>query len=109
MKAELLKPRVILRAAAGLLLVVLLGWFAHANAGQPVDLRFGLFTLRDVSLPAALYGAVIVGMLLILAVSLRHDLRTRQALRRQEGKPGGPDMAGTGDEEVLKGAGQKTG
>lgn len=73
--------RLIVRAAGGLALILILGWFAHAHSSQTVDLRFGLFTLRGVSLAVALYGGVIVGMLLMLAWGLRGDLRARQALR----------------------------
>lgn len=73
--------RLLVRAAAGFTLILVLGWFAHAHSSQSVDLRFGLFTLRGVSLAVALYGAVVVGMLLMLAASLRGELRTRQALR----------------------------
>ncbi len=76
--------RWIVRAAGGLALILILGWFAHAHSSQTVDLRFGLFTLRGVSLAVALYGAVIVGMLLMLAWSLRSDLRSRPALRRPD-------------------------
>ncbi len=76
--------QIALRAVLGLLVVAALGWFAYANAGQSVDLDFGLFTLRGVALSSAIYAAIIVGMLLMLAVGLRNDLRTRQALRRYE-------------------------
>ncbi len=79
-----MRKRLIVRGAAGLALIIVLGWFAHAHSSQSVDLRFGLFTLRGVSLAVALYGAVVVGMLLMLAVSLRGDLRARQALRRPD-------------------------
>lgn len=73
--------RLIAQAAGGLALILVLGWFAHAHSSQTVDLHFGLLTLRGVSLAVALYGGVIVGMLLMLAWSLRGDLRARQAPR----------------------------
>ncbi len=76
--------RLLIRAAGGLTLILILGWFAHAHSSQTVDLHFGLFTLRGISLAVALYSGVIVGMLLMLAWGLRSDLRARQALRRPD-------------------------
>ncbi len=93
MTADLMSKRLIVRAAAGLILILVLGWFAHAHSSQTVDLRFGLFTLRGVSLAVALYGAVVVGMLLMLAASLRGDLRARQALRRPDSTASEPRSA----------------
>ena len=78
------KGKKLLRIAGGALVVAVLAWFAHANAGRYVDLRFGLFTLRSVSLPVVIYGSVIVGMLLVIGVSWRNDLRTRQALKKYD-------------------------
>ncbi|MGD2217757.1 MAG: hypothetical protein PVJ64_13460 [Gemmatimonadales bacterium] len=68
----------------GALIVALLAWFAYANSDQSVDIKLGLFTLRGISLPILIYGSVIVGMLVMVAVSLRNDMRTRQALDRYD-------------------------
>jgi len=76
--------KLLVRILGGALLVTALAWFAYANDGRYVDLRFGLFTLRDVSLPVVIFGSVIVGMLLVIAVSWRTDLRTRQALKKYD-------------------------
>jgi uncharacterized integral membrane protein len=68
----------------GALIVALLAWFAYANSDQSVDIKLGLFTLRGISLPILVYGSVVVGMLLMVAVGLRNDMRTRQALDRYD-------------------------
>ncbi len=94
--------RLLIQAAAGITLILVLGWFAHAHSGQSVDLRFGLFTLRGVSLAVALYGAVVVGMLLMLAASLRGDLRTRQTLRGSEPAAKAGSRPAKGDEGLEK-------
>lgn len=78
------KGALTIRILGGVLLVGALSWFAYANSGQSVELKFGLFTLRGLSLPFVVYASVIVGMLVVLGVSFRSDLRARQALRRYD-------------------------
>ena len=78
------KGKKLLQIAGGALVITILAWFAHANSGRYVDLRFGLFTLRAVSLPVVIYGSVILGMLLVVGVSWRNDLRMRQALKKYD-------------------------
>jgi uncharacterized integral membrane protein len=90
----------------GALIVALLAWFAYANSDQSVDIKLGLFTLRGISLPILVYGSVVVGMLLMVAVGLRNDMRTRQALDRYD-KIAADVMQGIEDpdqgrEEVLE-------
>jgi uncharacterized integral membrane protein len=97
------RGNVALRIGLGLAGVLLLAWFAHAHAGQSVTLRFGLFTLRSVSLPLALYGAVIVGMLIVLGVGLRGDLRARRRAR----PPHGARTAPEGGADPSRGAYEK--
>lgn len=75
---------ILLRAAGGLLIVVALGWFAYMNSGQTVDIDFGLFAVRAISLSIVIYGAIVLGMVFMLAVSLRGDVHTRQALDRYD-------------------------
>ena len=78
------RGKLALRILGGALVVAALGWFAYANAGQSVDVEFGLFTLSDVSLPVLAFGSVILGMLFIVAISWRSDLRARQALEKYD-------------------------
>jgi len=78
------RKTLLIRVLGGAIGVVALGWFAYANLGEAVDLRLGLFTLRDVPLPIVVYGALLVGMLAMLGLGLRADLRTRQALDRYD-------------------------
>lgn len=56
--------------------------FAIANGGQRVRLDFGLFTLRSVSLPLVVFGAVLLGMVIVLVAGLRRDLQNRRTLER---------------------------
>ncbi len=56
--------------------------FAVANGDQQVTVELGLVTLRSVSLPVLVFGAVLVGMLAVFLAGLRADLRTRRTLRR---------------------------
>ncbi len=76
--------KIFLRTAAVAGALVLLIAFASAHFSQRVTLDIGLFTLRDVPLPFALYGAVILGMGVMLLIGLRADLKTRQLLRRYQ-------------------------
>jgi uncharacterized integral membrane protein len=78
------KRAILMRVAGGLLIIVALGWFAYMNSGQSVDLDFGLFAVRAVSLSIVIYGAILVGMVFMLAVSLRGDLNVDRALKRYD-------------------------
>jgi len=89
------KRDIAIRVIGGALAVIVLAWFANANAGERVDIDFLLFAVRDVSLSVVLYGAVIVGMLLVLLVGLRTDLRARRQIQRYKRIAG--DLAGDGD------------
>lgn len=79
-----MKKLLALRLTIGAVVVGALGWFAYANMDQTIELRFGFFTLIGISLPVVLYGAVVLGMLAMLAVGIRNDLRTRSALKRYD-------------------------
>jgi uncharacterized integral membrane protein len=68
----------------GALTVALLALFAYANSDQSVDIDLGLFTLRGISLPVVVYSSLVAGMLLMVAVGVRNDMRTRQALDRYD-------------------------
>jgi uncharacterized integral membrane protein len=78
------KKALLFRVLGGAVAVIALGWFAYANGGQTVDLDLGLFTLRGVSIPIVVYGSVIAGMLLVVGVSARGDLRAQKALKRYD-------------------------
>lgn len=93
--------RIGVRVLAGAAVLFVLGWFAYAHADQAVTLDFGLFRLRRVPLSFALYGSIILGMIIVLGVGFRSDLQTRQLLRRYRRELGSGDdgYAGTGVDE----------
>lgn len=70
--------RLWIRIASAGLGFILLGWFAYAHFDQPVNLKFGLFTIRAVPLSVVIYVSVIIGMLAVVAVGLRADLERRR-------------------------------
>lgn len=63
-------------------IAVLSAWFAAANGGQRVSLQLGLFTLHSISVPALVFGSVILGMVIVMLAGLSADLRTRAMIRR---------------------------
>ena len=69
--------RLIRVAWAGLGLI-LLGWFAYAHFDQPVNIEFGLFTIRGVPLSVVIYLSVIIGMLTVVGIAWRGDLRRQR-------------------------------
>lgn len=79
------KGNIVVRIIGGALAIAALAWFAYANSGASVDVDFVIFTLHDLSVAAVIYGSLIVGMLLILALGFRTDLRTRRQLRSAGG------------------------
>ncbi len=79
-----MRRALVFKLLGGGAVIGVLGWFAAVHMDQAVDLRFGLFTLRDVPLPVVIYATLVVGMLAIVAVGLRADLRSRTALKRYD-------------------------
>ena len=79
-----------MRVASAGLGLILLGWFAYAHFDQTVNLKFGLFTIRAIPLSVVIYLSVIAGMLAIVAVGLRGDLRHRDT---EAGGESGADSA----------------
>ena len=68
--------------ALGVVLVLLLSIaFAALNGGQRVTLRLGVATLYQVPLTAIAFGALILGMLLMLVAGIHSDLKVRRILR----------------------------
>jgi uncharacterized integral membrane protein len=73
-----------LAGAAGVLLVLVLSMaFAALNGGQRVTLRMGFATLYRVPLTAVAFGALIVGMVVMLAAGIHSDLKVRRILRQR--------------------------
>lgn len=56
--------------------------FAATNGSETVTVDLWLVRLRGVSLPAVVFGSVVLGMVVVFLVGLRADLRTRRTLRR---------------------------
>lgn len=56
--------------------------FAVQNGRELVNVRLGAITLRRVSLPTVVFGAVLLGMVIVFLVGLRADLQAREMLRR---------------------------
>ncbi len=77
-----------LTIAGGAMALLFFGWFAYAHLDQNVDLQLALFTLRGVPLPIALYAAIILGMLIMIAVGLRSDSADRRTPQRRRAEPG---------------------
>ncbi len=82
-----------LRVGGAALALMVLGLFAYAHFDQSVDLHLGLFRLQNVPLPLVIYGAVVVGMLIMVGVGLRNDLRARSALKPPDGSSPGESKA----------------
>ena len=61
---------------------VLAALFAWLNMGERVTLRLGIVTLRSIPLSAVVFVSILVGMVLVFAVGLRADLKTRRMVRR---------------------------
>ena len=55
--------------------------FAGLNGGQRVTLRLGLATFYQVPLSVVAFGALILGMVVMLVVGIASDLRVRRILR----------------------------
>jgi uncharacterized integral membrane protein len=61
---------------------LLAGAFAFLNRGEVVAVRIGVATFYRAPLTLVVFVAFLVGMLSMLALSLRQDLRTRRLLRQ---------------------------
>ncbi|NNF14332.1 MAG: hypothetical protein HKN72_13960 [Gemmatimonadetes bacterium] len=64
-----------------LLLLIFSLAFAYLNSGHRVTLRLGIATFYGVPLTVVAFGAVIVGMVVMLVAGLRSDLKVRRILR----------------------------
>jgi uncharacterized integral membrane protein len=73
-----------LGGVAGVLLVLVASMgFAALNGGQRVTLRLGIATLYRVPLTAVAFGALILGMVVMLVAGIHSDLRVRKILRER--------------------------
>ena len=55
--------------------------FASLNSSHRVTLRLGFVTLLGVPLTVVVFGAVILGMLVMLGAGVQSDLKVRRILR----------------------------
>lgn len=70
--------------AAGVLVVLVLSMaFAALNGGQRVTLRLGISTFYRVPLTGIAFGALILGMLVMLVAGIHSDLKVRRILRER--------------------------
>ena len=70
-------------AVGAVLLLILSTVFAALNRGSSVGVDLGLFELRRVPVPIVVFGAVLIGMAIMLLAGLRSDLRVREILRNR--------------------------
>ena len=70
--------------AAGVLVVLVLSMvFAALNGGQRVTLRLGIATFYRVPITGIAFGALILGMLVMLVAGIHSDLKVRRILRER--------------------------
>ena len=55
--------------------------FASFNSSHRVTIRLGIITLFGVPLTVVVFGAVILGMLVMLGAGVQSDLKVRRILR----------------------------
>ena len=68
----------------GVLVVLSLSMvFAALNGDQRVTLRFGLATLYRVPVTAVVFGALILGVVVMLVAGIHSDLKVRRILRER--------------------------
>jgi uncharacterized integral membrane protein len=66
----------------GVVVVLILSMgFATLNGGQRVTLRLGFATFYGVPLTVVAFGALMVGMVIMLGASIHSDLKVRRILR----------------------------
>jgi uncharacterized integral membrane protein len=70
--------------AGGVLFVLALSMaFAALNGGQRVTLRFGIATFYRVPITGVAFGALILGMMVMLVAGIHSDLKVRRILRER--------------------------
>lgn len=74
--------RLLVVLGVAVVLVLSMG-FAALNAGQRVTLRLGLLTAYRVPLTVVAFGALVLGMVVMLLAGVYSDLRVRRILRER--------------------------
>ena len=70
--------------AAGVAIVLVLSMaFAALNGGQRVTLRLGVATFYRVPVTGVAFGALILGMMVMLVAGIHSDLKVRRILRER--------------------------
>ena len=70
--------------AAGVVIVLALSMaFAALNGGQRVTLRLGVTTFYRIPLTGVAFGALILGMVVMLVAGIHSDLKVRRILRER--------------------------
>jgi uncharacterized integral membrane protein len=68
----------------GVVVVLVLSMgFAALNAGQRVTLRLGFLTVYRVPMTVVAFGALVLGMVVMLVAGVYSDLRVRRILRER--------------------------
>lgn len=81
-----------LAGGAGVVAVVALSLgFAYLNGNQRVTLRLGVATFYGVPLTVVAFGALLVGMVIMLGAGIRSDLKVRRILRARLAEEGMED------------------
>jgi len=70
------------RVLTVVLITALAFLFAVQNAHQLVNVRLGPITLRGASLAAVVFGAVLLGMIVVFIAGLRADMQARTIMRK---------------------------
>ena len=65
------------------LLLFLSSAFAALNGDRRVTIDFGLFSLVRIPVTFVVFGALLLGMLIMLAVGVHSDLKVRRIVRRR--------------------------
>ena len=69
---------------AGVVIVLALSMaFAALNGGQRVTLRLGVATFYRIPLTGVAFGALILGMVVMLVAGIHSDLKVRRILRER--------------------------
>jgi uncharacterized integral membrane protein len=73
-----------LAGVVGVLVVLLLSvGFAALNGNQRVTLRLGFATFYQIPLSVVAFGALVLGMMLMLVTGIHSDLKVRRILRER--------------------------
>ena len=82
-----------LAGGAGIVAVVVLSLgFASLNGNQRVTLRLGFATFYGVPLTVVAFGALLLGMVIMLVAGIRSDLKVRRILRARLAEEGREDQ-----------------